>query len=91
MLTLQSKGVVHRDLKPQNLLLHHSGNVFPSPSEIQVKIGELCAGIILLYTHLFLLHCLLQVKDGGPLLFLNVFVTFLHLCTQLPRLVVIET
>lgn len=40
MLTLQSKGVVHRDLKPQNLLLHHSGNVFPSPSEIQVKIAD---------------------------------------------------
>ena len=45
MFTLESKGVVHRDLKPQNLLLHHSGNVFPSPSEIQVKIGELCANI----------------------------------------------
>lgn len=43
MCTLQSKGVVHRDLKPQNLLLHHSGMTTPSPSQIKVKIGKLCS------------------------------------------------
>ena len=42
MCTLQSKGVVHRDLKPQNLLLHHTGVTKPSPSEIKIKIGRLC-------------------------------------------------
>lgn len=40
MCTLQSKGVVHRDLKPQNLLLHHSGITTPSPSQIKVKIAD---------------------------------------------------
>lgn len=40
MCTLQSKGVVHRDLKPQNLLLHHSGTTTPSPSQIKIKIGK---------------------------------------------------
>lgn len=40
MCTLQSKGVVHRDLKPQNLLLHHLGVTIPSPSEIKVKIAD---------------------------------------------------
>ena len=40
MCTLKSKGVVHRDLKPQNLLLHHSGTTTPSPSQIKIKIGK---------------------------------------------------
>lgn len=40
MYTLQSKGVVHRDLKPQNLLLHHTGMTTPSPSEIKIKIAD---------------------------------------------------
>ena len=42
MYTLKSKGVVHRDLKPQNLLLHHTGVAKPSPSDIKIKIGRLC-------------------------------------------------
>ncbi|KAJ7387640.1 Serine/threonine-protein kinase ulk2 [Desmophyllum pertusum] len=40
MCTMQSKGVVHRDLKPQNLLLHHSGMTTPSPSHIKIKIAD---------------------------------------------------
>ena len=47
MCTLQSKGVVHRDLKPQNLLLHHSGMTTPSPSQIKVKIGKLCSVFVI--------------------------------------------
>lgn len=40
MCTLQSKGVVHRDLKPQNLLLHYAGTTTPSPSQIKIKIAD---------------------------------------------------
>ena len=40
MCALQSKGVVHRDLKPQNLLLSHSGHGSPMPANIKLKIGK---------------------------------------------------
>lgn len=41
MKALYGKGVVHRDLKPQNILLSHSGvKPYPQPSEIKLKIGR---------------------------------------------------
>ncbi|XP_031569627.1 serine/threonine-protein kinase ULK2-like [Actinia tenebrosa] len=38
--TLQSKGIMHRDLKPQNLLLSYTGTSNPSPSDIKIKIAD---------------------------------------------------
>lgn len=40
MKALNAKGVVHRDLKPQNILLCHSGKANAPPQEIQLKIGQ---------------------------------------------------
>lgn len=40
MKVLNSKEVVHRDLKPQNILLCHSGKPNPSPAEITLKIAD---------------------------------------------------
>lgn len=40
MKALYAVGVVHRDLKPQNILLSHSyGKNLPAPSKITLKIG----------------------------------------------------
>lgn len=40
MKVLNQKEVVHRDLKPQNILLCHSGKPNPAPSEIILKIAD---------------------------------------------------
>ena len=40
MKVLNQKEVVHRDLKPQNILLCHSGKPNPAPSEITLKIAD---------------------------------------------------
>ena len=41
MRAMCSKGVVHRDLKPQNILLtHNTGKTNPPPHEIQLKLGK---------------------------------------------------
>ncbi|XP_035225469.1 serine/threonine-protein kinase unc-51-like [Stegodyphus dumicola] len=40
MKVLNQKEVVHRDLKPQNILLCHSGKPNPLPSEITLKIAD---------------------------------------------------
>ncbi|XP_019880986.1 serine/threonine-protein kinase ULK2 isoform X2 [Aethina tumida] len=41
MKALYAMGVVHRDLKPQNILLSHSGaKLYPQPSEIKLKIAD---------------------------------------------------
>ncbi|GBM27895.1 Serine/threonine-protein kinase unc-51 [Araneus ventricosus] len=40
MKVLNQKEVVHRDLKPQNILLCHSGKPDPPPSEITLKIAD---------------------------------------------------
>ena len=40
MLALKAKGIVHRDMKPQNILLCHDGKSSnPPPHEIKLKIG----------------------------------------------------
>lgn len=42
MKALYQAGVVHRDLKPQNILLSHNcGKGLPVPAKITLKIGEL--------------------------------------------------
>ncbi|KAG8182072.1 hypothetical protein JTE90_008607 [Oedothorax gibbosus] len=40
MKVLNQKEVVHRDLKPQNILLCHSGAANPPPSQITLKIAD---------------------------------------------------
>lgn len=44
MQLLHSKGIIHRDLKPQNILLSNPGGRRANPSNIRVKIGEMCLG-----------------------------------------------
>lgn len=49
MRALHAKGVVHRDLKPQNILLAHAPSKHhPAPSEIRLKIGEQSTQILTL-------------------------------------------
>ena len=40
MKALNGKGIVHRDIKPQNILLCHSGKPNASAKEITLKIGR---------------------------------------------------
>lgn len=50
MKALSGKGVVHRDLKPQNILLSHSGMSNPPPHHITLKIGKNISSSIQLYS-----------------------------------------
>lgn len=74
MKVLNQKEVVHRDLKPQNILLCHSGKPNPAPSEITLKIADFGFARFLTDGVMAATLC------GSPMYMVNVFLFLFSLC-----------
>lgn len=53
MEALRTKGILHRDLKPQNILLCHPEGCRSSPINTCIKIGNSCSSVHSTYAYFF--------------------------------------
>lgn len=59
MYEFNKQGILHRDLKPQNILLKFSGETrYPEPNQITLKIGNLLVPLFVYSIFIFYNLCI---------------------------------